>query len=129
MNTDKHGSNFPDGELSHAIIGASFEVLNELGHGLHEKPYERALAIELGLRDIPFETQAVYDISYKGHVVGTFVPDLVVAKKIVVDTKVIDAITDHERGKMLNYLRITKLKVGLIINFKKPRLEWERIVL
>ena len=61
--------------------------------------------------------------------VGEFIPDLIAYEKIIVDTKTIDRITDIERGQMLNYLRITKLPVGLIINFKKPKLEWERIVL
>jgi len=54
---------------------------------------------------------------------------LIAFGSVIVDTKVIDHITDHERGKMLNYLRITKLRVGLILNFKHARLEWERVVL
>ena len=58
-----------------------------------------------------------------------FIPDLIVFDSIVVDTKVIDQITDHERGLMLNYLRITGLRVGVILNFKHRKLEWERIVL
>jgi GxxExxY protein len=58
-----------------------------------------------------------------------FIPDLIAFDTVVVDTKVIDRITDHERGLMLNYLRITKLRVGVILNFKHAKLEWERIVL
>jgi GxxExxY protein len=61
--------------------------------------------------------------------VGEFIPDLIAYEKIIVDTKTIDRITDIESGQMLNYLRITRLSVGLIINFKKPKLEWERNVL
>jgi GxxExxY protein len=61
--------------------------------------------------------------------VGEFIPDLIAYEKIIIDTKTIDHITPVERGQMLNYLRITGLSVGLIINFKKPKLEWERIVL
>jgi GxxExxY protein len=70
-----------------------------------------------------------FDVSYKGHSVGEYIPDLIVANAVIVDTKTIDQITDIERGQMINYLRITKLRVGVILNFKKPRLEWERIVL
>ena len=66
---------------------------------------------------------------YKGELVGEYLPDLVVQQKLVVDTKTIDRITDHERGQMLNYLRITILPVGVILNFKHARLEWERLVL
>lgn len=72
---------------------------------------------------IPFRQQPVFDVLYKGSKVGLFVPDLIAFDAIVVDTKVIDRITDHERGLILNYLRITKLRVGVILNFKHRKLE------
>ena len=111
------------------IIACAIEVLNTLGHGIVEKPYENALVVEFGLRQIPFRQQPAFDVLYDGQKVGTFVPDLIAFNSIVVDTKVIDRITDHERGLMLNYLRITNLRVGVIPNFKQRKLEWERIVL
>ena len=111
------------------IVGAAIEVLNQLGHGLHEKPYENSLVVEFGLRGIPIVQQPRFDFIYKGVKVGEYVPDLIAFNAVVVDTKVIDAITDHERGKMINYLRISGLKVGVILNFKRAKLEWERIVL
>jgi len=111
------------------IVGCAIEVLNTLGHGLVEKPYENALVIEFLLRKMPFKQQPSYDVLYKGHKIGLFVPDLIVFDALVVDTKVIDKITDHERGLMLNYLRITTLRVGVILNFKHRKLEWERIAL
>jgi len=111
------------------IVGCAMEVLNTLGHGLLEKPYENALVVEFGLRGIPFTQQPRFDIIYKGVKVGDYVPDLIAFEKVVVDAKTIDHITDVERGQILNYLKITKLKVGLILNFKKPKLEWERLVL
>jgi len=111
------------------IVGCAIEVLNVLGHGLVEKPYENALAVEFGLRNVPFRQQPLFDVLYKEHKVGLFIPDLIVFDAVVVDTKVIDRITDHERGLMLNYLRITTLRVGVILNFKRAKLEWDRIVL
>ncbi len=105
------------------------EVLNELGHGFIEKPYENALVVEFGCRQIPFRQQSRYDILYKGVNVGTYIPDLIAFESVVVDTKVIDRITDHEIGQMLNYLKLSGLKVGLIINFKRAKLEWKRVVL
>jgi GxxExxY protein len=116
-------------EEVYRIVGAAMEVLNGVGHGLHEKPYEKALVVEFGLQNIPFTQQPRYDIVYKQVKVGEYVPDLIAFGSVVVDTKVIDAITDHERGQMLNYLQITGLKVGVILNFKRAKLEWERIVL
>ena len=111
------------------IVGAAMEVLNGLGHELHEKPYENALVVEFGLRGIPFAQQPGYDIVYKQVKVGEYVPDLIAFNAVVADAKVVDAITDHERGQMLNYLRITGHEVGIILNFKRAKLEWERVVL
>jgi len=110
------------------ILNCSFEVLNEIGHGLHEKIYENALVVELGIRDIAYSQQSEYPVLYKSVPVGKYVPNLITHDKIVVDTKTIDKITEHERGKMLNYLHITGLKVGLIINFKHAKLTWLRVV-
>ena len=116
-------------EETHAVIGCAFEVLNELGHGLNEKCYENALVVEFRLCGIGFSQQRQFEVLYKNERVGLFVPDLIAYDQVIVDAKVIDRITDFERGQMLNYLRITKLRVGLILNFKHSRLEWERIVL
>jgi GxxExxY protein len=110
------------------VIGCAIEVLNTLGHGLVEKPYENALVVEFLLRKIPFQQQRSFDVLYKGHKIGLF-PDLIAFNSLVVDTKVIDQITDHERGLMLNYLCITALRVGVILNFKHSKLEWQRIAL
>jgi GxxExxY protein len=111
------------------VVGCAIEVLNTLGHGLAEKPYENALVVEFLLRKIPFRQQPSFDVLYKGHKIGLFVPDLIAFDSGVVDTKIIDQITDHERGLMLNYLRITGLRVGVILNFKHSKLEWQRIAL
>ncbi len=111
------------------IIGCAFEVINEIGHGFHEKPYENALVVEFQRQEIPFEQQPRFPLNYKGVQVSEYVPDLIAFSKIIVDTKVITKIGDHEVGQMLNYLRITGLKVGLIINFQKARLEYRRVSL
>jgi len=111
------------------LVNCAMEVHNALGHGLHEKPYENALVVEFGLRGIPFRQQERFPVLYKSVLVAEYVPDLIAFDQVVVDTKVIDRITDHELGQMLNYLRITGLKVGLLLNFKHAKLEWQRVVL
>ena len=123
------GDPYPLKQETHAVIGCAFEVLNELGHGLNEKCYENSLTVEFRRRKIAYDQQRHFEVLYKGERVGEFVPDLIAFAQVIVDAKVIDQITDHERGQMLNYLRITGLAVGLILNFKHPRLEWERVVL
>ena len=111
------------------IGGAAMEVLNGVGHGLHEKPYENALVVEFRLRSIPCEQQRRFPVIYKSVQISEYVPDLIAFESVIVDAKVIDHITDHERGQMLNYLRISTLQVGVILNFKRAKLEWERVVL
>jgi GxxExxY protein len=110
------------------ILNCAFEIINTLGHGLLEKPYENALCVDFTLRGIPWQQQPRYDVIYKQHKVGEYIPDLIVHNLVVVDTKVIDRITDHEVGQMLNHLKITGHPVGLIINFKRSRLEWKRVI-
>ena len=127
MDTDEHRSRIND--VTREIIGAAMEVLNVLGHGLLEKPYENALVVELQLREIECVQQPRYEVIYKKVGVGEYIPDLIVAGMVVVDTKVIDQITDTELGQMINYLKITRIPIGIILNFKHAKLEWKRIVL
>ena len=111
------------------IVGAALEVLNGIGHGLHEKPYENGLVVEFLETKIPYEQQRRFPVVYKSVQVAEYVPDLIAFGSVIVDTKVVDRITDHERGQMLNYLRTTGCQVGVISNFKHAKLEWQRIVL
>ena len=127
MNTNEHKLIL--GDEVRQIVGCAFEVLNTLGHGLLEKPYENALCVEFKLRNSPFVQQPRFNVVYKGVKVGDYIPDLIVFDNIIIDTKTIERITDIERGQILNYLKITSCKVGVILNFKHSRLEWERFVL
>ncbi|MGB6045516.1 MAG: GxxExxY protein [Pirellulales bacterium] len=116
-------------EEVHRIVGWAMEVLNVLGHGLLEKPYENALVVEFNLQGIPCQQQRKFNVIYKEVKVAEYVPDLICFDEVVVDTKTIDSITNHEIGKMLNYLKITGLRVGVLLNFKRAKLEWKRVVL
>ena len=116
-------------EETHQVVGCAMEVLNILGHGFLEKPYENALVVEFGLQDIDVKQQPRFDVTYKSHKVGEYIPDLICFDQIVVDTKTIEKITSHEIGQMLNYLKISGLQLGIIINFKHAKLEWKRVVL
>jgi GxxExxY protein len=116
-------------ELSFEIIGAALEVLNTLGHGLNEKVYENALVTELKVRGLHVDQQRRFKVLYKNAVVGEYIPDLLVEDKVIVDTKVIDAVSDAEVGQVMNYLRISALDLGIILNFRRPKLESRRVVL
>jgi GxxExxY protein len=84
---DREGKNLKSANDTHAILGCAMEVLNSLGHGLVEKPYENALVVEFGLRCIPFRQQPRFAVLYKGIPVGEFVPDLIAFDRVVVDPK------------------------------------------
>ena len=114
--------------ITKEIIGAAMEVLNTLKPGQDEKIYERAMVIELGLRGLKIENQKQFPVSYKGHPIGTFIPDLIVENLVVVDPKVVSAFTPDHFAQILGYLHITGMDVGLLLNFKHARLEWKRIV-
>jgi len=113
---------------SFKIIGCAMEVHNTLGPGLSEKPYENALAIELRIAEIDFLQQRPFPVIYKGHAVGECIPDLIAFGIIVIEAKTVASIGDSERGQMMNYLKITGHRLGIIINFRHPKLEWERVV-
>ena len=113
----------------HQIIGCAMEVLNSVGHGFHEKIYENGMFVEFELRDIQSLQQPEFPILYKSVELGKYIPDLICFDQVIVDSKTIERITDHEIGQMLNYLKVTGLQVGLLINFKHAKLEWKRVVL
>ncbi len=116
-------------DLVYRIIGCAMAVHNEIGHGFREKTYECALCVEFNHEGLEYAQQSAFPVMYRNEKVDRYIPDLIVENKIIVDTKTVDSIIDEHRGTILNYLRITNLQVGLIINYKRPKLEWERLVL
>jgi GxxExxY protein len=113
------------------IVGAAIEVYNELKAGFLESVYQEAMELELTARAIPFQSQVPLRIKYKQHLLEKqFIADLVCYRSILVELKSIEQTTKREEAQILNYLRATGLRVGLIINFGDPgRLDWSRIVL
>ncbi|MFZ3058956.1 MAG: GxxExxY protein [Candidatus Methanoperedens sp.] len=115
-------------ELSEKIIGAAFEVSNVLGAGFLEKVYENALNVELNLRGIKTFQQAPLKVYYKNELVGDYIADILVENEIIIELKTVKEFDDIHLAQCLNYLRITGLKLCLLINFSKPRVEIKRIV-
>ena len=115
-------------EITRDIIGAAMVVLNQLKPGLDEKLYENALVIELRARGHTVEQQRQYPVHYRGHLVGTLIPDLIVNGVVIVDPKVAPAFNDTHLAEMLGYLNITGLIVAILLNFKESELDWKRVV-
>lgn len=110
------------------VIGAGMEVLNHLGAGFLEKVYERALAHELTTQRVDVLTQADLPVSYKGYPVGTYSVDMLVENRLIVELKCATSINDEHVAQCLNYLTASNLKIGLVLNFQAPRLQWRRVV-
>ncbi len=117
-------------EEVYELIGACFEVYNELGCGFVEDPYHEALVLELGYRGIPFVSKPKLPIYYKGVLLSKkYEPDIVSYEKIIMELKAVTALNDDHRAQVHNYLKASKFKVGLLVNFGKAGdLEYERIV-
>ena len=107
------------------------DVYNELGFGFLEGVYQEALAIELKIKKLYYKNQVMLEIYYKGHKLEKeYKPDFIVDDKIVIELKAEDKINNSDIAQIINYLKATKLKLGLIINFgNKEKLEWKRVVL
>ena len=106
---------------------AVFEVHNTLGPGFVESVYEEALARELESQGLPFERQKEVVVYYKGCPVGTHRLDFVVAGEIVLELKAVSALNDAFKQQTLSYLKATGLRLGILINFGTPRVEYVRI--
>ena len=115
-------------ELSYQIMAAVFEVYNTLGFGFLEKVYERALLKELCLRGILVEAQKEIKVFYKGDEIGTYFADLVVNDEILLELKAVESLNNIHKAQVLNYLKATGFKLGLLINFGRERVQYERLV-
>jgi len=115
-------------ELTGDILNSAFAVHNSLGCGLLEKIYENSLAWDLELKGRKVETQKEFEVFYREKKVGLYLADLVIDGKVIVEVKSVDSISNVHRAQLLNYLRISGYKVGLILNFANPKLEYERLI-
>ena len=115
-------------DLTKEIIGAAMEVHITLGCGFLERVYEEALAVEFGLRDVSFERQKPLDVFYKEKNVKQFICDFLVAGAVLVELKAIKELTGVETGQVLNYLKATSLKLGLLLNFGASSLQYKRVI-
>ncbi len=119
------------GSEGYQFIGAVFEVYKELGHGLGEEIYQESLEMELTARDLPFAAKQELKVFYKGRKLRkTYIPDLFVFGGIVAELKSVKSLLPEHEAQLLNYMRITKMAVGYLVNFGTPReVEWKRFIL
>jgi GxxExxY protein len=113
------------------LMGAAFEVYNQLGYGMAEEVYQQSLEIELGLRDIPFQPKQELTVFYKNRPLEKrYKPDLVVFDSLVVELKAVAELVPEHEAQLFNYMRIARRPVGYLLNFgRKADLQWKRFIL
>ncbi|MBA3003626.1 MAG: GxxExxY protein [Desulfurivibrio sp.] len=116
-------------DLVYAINACVFEVYRQLGHGFLEKVYENALVREFQAREIAVEAQVPFSVRYKGVIVGEYCADLVVDDKVIVEVKAVERLHPAHEAQILNYLKATGKKIGLLVNFTHPKATVKRFVL
>ena len=115
-------------DLSYKIVGLAMEVHSKLGYGFLEKVYENAMMVLFRREGIDTKQQAPITVYFDGEVVGDYYADILVEDKIILELKAIEKITDVHRAQTLNYLKATGLRLAILINFGRQRLEHERFV-
>ena len=115
-------------DITEQIIGASFEVFRELGYGFLEKVYQRAMKVELELRGLKAEIEKDIQVQYKVQVVGDYRADILVNHCVLVELKVAPVLDSRDQAQLLNELKATGIKVGLLINFGKHKAEFKRLI-
>ena len=116
------------GALTEKIIGAAFEVHRVPGYGFLEKVYQRALQAELQRNGIKAELEHAIAVNYKGAIVGEYSADLLIESKVVIEIKVSPNCRPEDEAQLLNELKATGIKVGLLINFGRTKVEFKRLV-
>ncbi|MCW5961830.1 MAG: GxxExxY protein [Pyrinomonadaceae bacterium] len=116
-------------DLSYKVVGLAIKVRKELGFGFLEKVYENALMILLEENGIEAKQQFPIKVSFHGRIVGDYIADILVENQIILELKAQDRIIDAHKAQTLNYLRATNLRLAILLNFGKDRLDHERLIL
>lgn len=117
----------PHSELTHAILGCCFEVMKELGPGFLEKVYKNALLIAMRQKGLQVEVEQPYEVIFRGKVIGRYNADLVVGQTVIVELKCCDSLIREHQAQLFNYLKVSSLPIGLLVNFRRKQLEWKRL--
>jgi GxxExxY protein len=131
MNTDNNGSPnsiLIEGALTDQILGAAFKVQNALGAGFLEKVYENAMVLELRRGNLKILQQQTFPVRYLGTIVGNYQADLIVEGRVVVECKTVSNLEPVHEAQLMNYLKAAGVRVGMLLNFGRPKVQFRRLV-
>ncbi len=127
IRTIKEEKELPYSELTGAILGCCFDVMKELGPGFLEKVYKNALLIAMRQKGLQVEVERSYEVIFRGKTVGRYNADLVVNQTVIVELKCCDSLIAEHQAQLFNYLTVAGLPIGLLVNFRRRKLEWKRL--
>jgi GxxExxY protein len=117
----------PNSELTGTILNSCFEVMNEVGPGFFEKVYKNALLLAMKHKGLKVEVERPYEVMFRGNVIGRYFADLVVEKTVIVELKCCETLLREHQAQLFNYLKVSRIPVGLLVNFRHKKLEWKRL--
>jgi GxxExxY protein len=127
IRTIKEEKELPHSELTRSILGCCFEVMKELGPGFLEKVYKNALLMAMRQKGLQVEVERSYNVVFRGKIIGRYVADLVVNDTVIVELKCCEKLIGEHQAQLFNYLKVSGLPVGLLVNFRRRKLDWKRL--
>lgn len=124
---EKNERDLPHYELTRDILGCCFEVMKELGPGFLERVYKNALLVAMREKGIQVETEKPFEVIFRNKVIGRYNADLVVEKQVIIELKCCECLIREHQAQLFNYLKVSRLHIGLLINFRHRKLEYQRL--
>ena len=124
---DGKENNLPYFALTREILSCCFEVMKELGSGFLERVYKNALFLAMKDKELSIEVEKPYEVIFRNKVIGRYSADLVVEKTVIVELKCCDCLLREHQAQLFNYLTVSRLPVGLLVNFQRRKLEYKRL--
>ena len=127
IRTIKEEKELPHSELTRSTLGCCFEVMKELGPGFLERVYKIALLMAMRQKGLQVEVEHSYNVVFRGKIIGRYVADLVVNNTVIVELKCCENLIGEHQAQLFNYLKVSGLPVGLLVNFRRRKLDWKRL--
>jgi GxxExxY protein len=123
----EQGKKLPHFELTGSILNCCFEVMKELGPGFLENVYKNALLIAMRQKGLKVEVERSFEVVFRGNVIGRYRADLIVEQTVIVELKCCENLCKEHQAQLFNYLKVSQLPIGLLVNFLRGKLDWKRL--
>lgn len=123
----EQNTQLPHFDLTGSILNCCFEVMKELGPGFLENIYKNALLIAMKQKGLNVEVERSFEVVFRGNMIGRYRADLIVEQTVIVELKCCESLVKEHQAQLFNYLKVSQLSIGLLVNFRRGKLEWKRL--